>query len=163
MLKNINFIHSLSFLTLKYEIFSGISGYRKWSKPLPSHNFNLCLCPRKKFGKISGLGRPWWSAPILSLKKKTRQYKLYSFTLRIGERGAQSSFCRIQKCCRSSPIKLAHHLLHWTKMRTRREETGIDKLSARGLTGCQITITPKKSLTRGQITNSPKKGTWCIQ
>ena len=25
-------------------------GYRKWSKPLPSHNFNLPLCPEKTFG-----------------------------------------------------------------------------------------------------------------
>ena len=45
MKKNDIFFHSLLFLTLKYKIFSGTSGYRKWSNPLPSHNFNLRLCP----------------------------------------------------------------------------------------------------------------------
>ena len=44
------FSHSLLFLTLKYKFFSGTSGYRKWSKPLPSHNFNLPVCPEKTFG-----------------------------------------------------------------------------------------------------------------
>ena len=72
MKKNDIFFHSLWFLTLKYKIFSGTSGYRKWSKPLPRHNFNLCLCPQKKFGWISCLGRPWLSAPIFLNEKKTR-------------------------------------------------------------------------------------------
>ena len=55
--------------------FSGTSGYRKWSKPLPRHNFNLCLCPQKRFGWISCLARPWLSAPIFMDEKKTRQCK----------------------------------------------------------------------------------------
>ena len=31
-----------------YFRFLDTSDYRKWSKPLPSHNFNLRLCPTKK-------------------------------------------------------------------------------------------------------------------
>ena len=65
------FFHSLSFLTLKYKFFLGTSGYRKWSKPLPSHNFNLSLCPQEKFGRISRLGWPWWSAPISIIEKNS--------------------------------------------------------------------------------------------
>ena len=49
-------------------------GYRKWSKPLPSHNFNLCLSARKKFGRIIV-----WEAvmerPDFHIEKKTRQYE----------------------------------------------------------------------------------------
>lgn len=51
--------------------FSGTSGYRKWSKPLPSQNFNLCLCPQKEFERISCLGRPWWTIDFTI--EKTRQ------------------------------------------------------------------------------------------
>ena len=70
------FFHSLSFLTLNYKFFSGTSGYRKWSKPLPSHNFNLCLCPQEKCGRISRLEWPWLSAPISIIEKKTRHFKI---------------------------------------------------------------------------------------
>ena len=45
------FFHSLLFLTLKFKIFLGASGYRKWSKLLRSHNFNLCLCLQKTLSK----------------------------------------------------------------------------------------------------------------
>ena len=75
------FFHSLLFLTLKYKIFSGISGYRKWSKPLPSHNFNLCFNLKKVWG-----GQPqnlvWGGrdgAPrFVSTKKKSSEKKIGS-------------------------------------------------------------------------------------
>ena len=68
--KKWHFLSSPIILNVKVWFFSSTSGYLKWSKHLPSHHFNLCLCPQKKFERISCIERPWWSAPILSLKKK---------------------------------------------------------------------------------------------
>ena len=46
------FFHSLLFLTWKYKIFSGTSGYRKRSNPIPSHNFKLVYALKKVWVNI---------------------------------------------------------------------------------------------------------------
>ena len=78
--KNDLFFHSLLFLTLKYKFFSGTSGYRKWSKPLPSHNFNLFLQLAKEFGFLAWIVWSWEGAPIWIPEKKSRLWETMFFS-----------------------------------------------------------------------------------
>ena len=72
--KNWHFLQSLLFLTLKYIFFR----YRKWSKPLPSHNFNLRLCPQKVRIKILSGAAVMEHPDFLNDKKRVDKSSLIS-------------------------------------------------------------------------------------